>query len=194
MKKKPYTIKDIRQWLAIEDIAWLLSVRVCTVRKMIESGQMPRPLDLGGMHRWHPEEIDTFFRKQCRKHDVVHKALRVNHGDAPPEIPAELATIGGQRLNEYAGFRLGPCVYFLILDDRVVYVGKTTNLPARVHSHAKGSRAKRRQSVPKKEFNRVLFLPVDRDDLDEAEVYFIKELEPVLNKTGFKPKDEDSIR
>jgi len=60
-----------------------------------------------------------------------------------------------------------PCVYFLLLDNEVVYVGQSTSLPGRATQHRDD-----------KEFNRVLYMSVPKDRLDEIERKFIKELKP----------------
>jgi hypothetical protein len=61
-------------------------------------------------------------------------------------------------------------VYFLIADGEVVYVGQTVNLYARIGSHRED-----------KIWDRVLFLPVPREDLDETERRWIARLNPKYN-------------
>jgi hypothetical protein len=75
-------------------------------------------------------------------------------------------------LSLYEGrlFELGEpeaCVYFLIRDDIVVYVGQSTNVHVRVADHR-----------PDKQFDRVLYLPTRREDLERVEREFIGALRP----------------
>jgi hypothetical protein len=66
-----------------------------------------------------------------------------------------------------------PCVYFLVRDDVVVYVGQTTNLHLRVARHRRD-----------KQFDRVLHLPTPCEDLDRVERGFIHALQPEYNLNG----------
>lgn len=66
-------------------------------------------------------------------------------------------------------------VYFLLLDDEVVYVGQTTRGIVRPLSHFD------------KDFNGIKVIFVDREKLDEVEGYFIAKYKPVYNSkmTGY---------
>lgn len=65
----------------------------------------------------------------------------------------------------------GPCVYFLSLLGRVVYVGQSRALWLRLREHRH------------KEFDSVRYLPVEQRIVDVAEQAFIAYYEPALNKT-----------
>jgi hypothetical protein len=68
-------------------------------------------------------------------------------------------------------------VYFLVRAARVVYVGQSVNVVARIATHL---------ADPKKTFERVAFLPVDDPGmLTPVEQFFIFTLDPPLN--GVKP-------
>lgn len=72
--------------------------------------------------------------------------------------------------------RLPSCmVYFLLLDDEVVYVGQTTRGIVRPLSHFD------------KDFNGIKAIFVDREKLDEMEGYFIAKYKPKYNikMTGY---------
>lgn len=73
-------------------------------------------------------------------------------------------------------FKKFNCVYFLLSDDVVVYVGQTTHLSARVAQHV----------VDSKDFNYVSWFEVDRDTMLLTEAFNITYHNPVLNKE--KPK------
>jgi hypothetical protein len=65
-----------------------------------------------------------------------------------------------------------PCVYFLVRDGVVVYVGKSVNLVKRLSKH-----------LESKLFDSVFYLPVTTEDLDAAEKRFITRLNPIYNMT-----------
>ncbi len=62
-----------------------------------------------------------------------------------------------------------PCVYFLVTDDEVVYVGQSVNLNQRLSMHAD------------KQFETVFYMPVPERDLLEIEGRFIRLLKPKYN-------------
>ena len=65
-----------------------------------------------------------------------------------------------------------PCVYFLILNREIVYVGQTINLAKRLQEHRAAG----------KEFDRALYLLVPEHELLSRESQFIKALRPRLNR------------
>jgi hypothetical protein len=85
-------------------------------------------------------------------------------------IPPSLAS-HEDRIVELGG--PAPCVYFLVRDDVVVYVGQTVNLHVRVVAHRRD-----------KQFDRVLYLPTRREDLIQTEADFIARLQPEYNSHG----------
>lgn len=80
-------------------------------------------------------------------------------------------------------------IYFLVKDDKVVYVGQSVFPLQRVETHKKD-----------KEFDRVYMLPVPKSVLNEIEGAFIRLLEPILNgRNGGKvygmgdPRNDSSL-
>ena len=65
-------------------------------------------------------------------------------------------------------------MYFLLDNVEIVYVGQSINISARVHQH-----------LIDKCFNRVLYLPVVKENLLKVERFFIERLKPKYNKEGF---------
>lgn len=63
-------------------------------------------------------------------------------------------------------------VYFLCQDEKVVYVGQSVNPSSRIPHHYKD-----------KKFNRVFLLPVPEKRLLEVEYRYIRQFEPLYNKT-----------
>lgn len=64
------------------------------------------------------------------------------------------------------------CIYVLLLDGVIVYVGQTVNLPARLAQHAKN-----------KEFDAHWSTQVAREEMSSAEAAHIVALNPRLNST-----------
>ncbi len=63
-------------------------------------------------------------------------------------------------------------IYFLIKDNQVVYVGKTTSGIISAYKH-KG----------KKDFDVIKFVPIKLSFLNKAQDYFIKKYKPILNNS-----------
>jgi hypothetical protein len=91
--------------------------------------------------------------------------------DAPQFTPRDLEPYE-DRLIQLPG-PVPPGVYFLLRNCVVVYVGRTADLHARISAHCED-----------KEFDRVLFLCVAADDLDEVESSFIRMMRPKYNIQG----------
>lgn len=66
-------------------------------------------------------------------------------------------------------------IYFLFRDDVCVYVGQSTDVHGRVRSH-------KLQREGLKDFDSYALIPVDEDDLDSVETYYIRALQPEFNK------------
>jgi hypothetical protein len=64
-----------------------------------------------------------------------------------------------------------PCIYFLVEKGRVVYVGQTWSIYARIGSHAKS-----------KLFDSVSMLNVHPDEMNNLEAAYILKFNPVYNK------------
>lgn len=66
---------------------------------------------------------------------------------------------------------LVPCIYFLVRDGEVVYVGQTTNLAARLYKH-------RQRGV---DFDSFAQMPCPAEDMDRLEADYIDALLPEMN-------------
>ena len=97
--------------------------------------------------------------------------VTLNTSKKPISIPHELTNHNGD-LYEYS--IIPSCVYFLIDAGQIVYVGQSTNLASRLITH---------RNV--KEFNRILYMPIENNRLDEVERFFIETLEPKYNAEQF---------
>jgi hypothetical protein len=68
----------------------------------------------------------------------------------------------------------GSCVYFLCKDNRIVYIGQSINLASRLGQH-----------MLSKNFDRVFYMDVLREDLKRVEMELIKYYDPEYNRLGF---------
>lgn len=66
---------------------------------------------------------------------------------------------------------LKPGIYFLLTGDVVVYIGQSANAMSRIASHSD------------KDFNKVSFIPTDKELLNDAEAYYIVLFSPELNRS-----------
>lgn len=66
---------------------------------------------------------------------------------------------------------VGPCIYFLMLRGRVVYVGQSVGVYGRTEEHRRT-----------KKFDTIHFVLVPREMLDAAEGAFIRSINPPLNR------------
>jgi hypothetical protein len=87
--------------------------------------------------------------------------------------PTALAMVQG-RLCEWPGIDLPPCVYFLIAEETVLYVGQSRKLAARLAQHRDQGR----------QWERALFLPVPESELLRVEREWIRTLRPPWNRAG----------
>jgi predicted DNA-binding transcriptional regulator AlpA len=165
-KKKPGRL------LEVGDLASILSTKPGLVKALVESGDLPPPIRFGRLQRWRECDVRRFIRAKALIGSVKFSPRPLS------DVPSDLADVQPSLL-EYDRGQFSSAVYFLVKDDRVVYVGKALNVAVRVEQHARGT-----NGTPKKEFDRVLYLPVDPERLSSAEAYFIRLLKPVLNGAG----------
>ncbi|MBI4583068.1 MAG: helix-turn-helix domain-containing protein [Planctomycetes bacterium] len=62
--------------LDVEDVARLLTCSTRHVRRLADSGRMPRPLKIGALVRWRRGEIDAWIAAGCPARLEVKKSLR----------------------------------------------------------------------------------------------------------------------
>jgi hypothetical protein len=72
-----------------------------------------------------------------------------------------------------------PCIYFLCRERKIVYIGQSTNLWARLGFHIRSDM----------EFNRIFALPLKKEDefqINDVELAFIGSIRPEYNKNSEK--------
>ena len=107
-------------------------------------------------------------------HDQVGKTY-LNNLIITRSLPATLAWIADD-LREYVAWTYPPCVYFLLRDQQVVYVGSSNSLAKRVIDHIDEGM----------KFERVLWVPADERTYRTQEATFIRLLQPIDNIRGKK--------
>lgn len=68
-------------------------------------------------------------------------------------------------------YEMKPCIYFLVSENEIVYVGQTLSLPNRLLSHKKN-----------KEFDSYYAYECEKEDMTKLECYFIIKFNPKYNK------------
>lgn len=182
-KPKGCPVRDQDVLLRREDIAYLLRTSPNIATKLISSGDFLPPLMIGPLERWRLEDVQAWLRTTAMR---VHAITDVAKSEAvlAKNIPPSLGDIA-DKLHEYGETMFPPCVYFLMHEGRIIYVGQTVKLPLRIYQHRRGE-----GRFPAKVFDRVLYLHVVPARLLSAEKYFIDLLQPELNRTGVYCDDE----
>ncbi len=96
----------------------------------------------------------------------------------PPRVRSSVPPSSLSKLNNLQYFKDNkghPCIYFLVKNNEVVYVGKSTYLMQRVLTH---------QVNRQKDFDEVFWLSVPQEELGETEKAFIRLLRPRYNLVG----------
>ena len=123
------------------------------------------------------------------KHNVKYDIMAISHDLSVDERVVILtkyvfnSAVADLKPSEYilsnrfngpiTGLKKEPCVYFLIKDDKIVYVGKTTNILNRLNNH-----------FDEKDFSdiHIDYQPVHY--IDYVEMLYIQSLKPTLNVAG----------
>lgn len=173
----------IEKLLSINEVARILGLKKLHVLGLIEIGEIPPPFKIGPHERWRLKDLESFISFKANlsyrlKFNPSEHTVKVERAFQPGDFPEELREVHNSLL-EYTLFNKLPCVYFLINFGVIVYVGKSLGMPVRVGQHQRGNKTE-----VKKEFNRVLYLPVEEDRLASAEKHFIKMLKPLYNDIG----------
>jgi len=147
-----------------------------TFTKYDEQGLMPHYL-INGMKAYKINEIIRWIREELVEHydgfNIISKFYSYDDNPKKPtEIPKELIH-HSQDLLELP-IITPPCVYFLLDGIEIVYVGQSVNVSARTVQHTQH-----------KDFNKVLYMPTVKENLDKVERFFIERLQPKYNREGF---------
>jgi hypothetical protein len=122
-------------------------------------------------------ELNDFILKVPRLKTKIYP-IEYSKGGTKKNVPMSIRALK-EDLDEYHPY-LGSCIYFLIRDNEVVYIGQSTNLTARVGAHKND-----------KSFDHVYYFRVPPEELDDLERCLIKNLRPEYNRNAVRNNSED---
>ncbi len=153
------------------------------LRELAEARVLPHFRVDGGPPLFWPNSLKHYVRRylttECPGAPLPLDLRPVVLEQVKGEVPSALAMVR-ERLCAYPSLDHPPCVYFLLQDNQVVYVGTSRNLAGRLVSHRQEG----------KRWDRVLYLPAPRDQLHEIEAEWVKALKPRCNKESHSTPDE----
>ena len=130
----------------------------------------PEPVfEYSVIRNWIGENLLKYSKGRPLPPNHIHIINKTPKKLTPKDFPEELRPMF-QELSEYSLGQFPPCVYFLVRDASVVYVGQSTSLPSRIAHH-----------LTNKDFNFVYYMPVIREKLTYVESAFIKYFKPEYN-------------
>ena len=168
-----YGQESLGKLLTADEVAPKVYMRAERLLELASLGYVPYLRIDNGPPLFKARELVSFIRQNyIQKYDA--KPLPVNFIIQTVEkpklkLPVVLTQLDDQIL-EYHSVEPTCCVYFLVKNNDVVYVGQTIRFPYRMNGH-----------IDEKEFDRVLYIPVEKSRLREVEEFWIKNLKPSLN-------------
>ena len=176
-----------------------------TIKGALSAERVVELAEAGYMPHWRIDEGPPMFKSSEVKDWIsTNLARRIKGSRLPDEIritytgtkpddllkvPLEIRDIDGL-CDITKHIDLGPGVYFLCRDEKVVYIGQSVMPVARVASHKRsdGSYAN------KKNFNKVFFLPWPESDLDSIEGALIRAIDTEYNRHGPRGTPGEAVR
>ena len=116
------------------------------------------------MAELYESKVDNRLKSYIKKH-IPPNIIYVNECKAPPKQLAPL------NVNEFVIPPKTSGIYFLCKDDRIVYIGQAYDLSKRIPQH-----------VGSKNFDRVFYMNICKDDLTRVESELIDFYQPDYNK------------
>ncbi len=158
------------------EAAPLVRMSVTRVQELAQALILPHYRIDGGEPLFHLQSLKLYVRRNLTvAYDGATLPLELRPIVFTPvsnPVPIALAKIQ-DRIAEYFAGDIPACVYFLIKDNQVVYIGQSRNLPSRLSQHEGDG----------KTWDRVLFMPLPPADLLRVETEWIAALAPPLNRT-----------
>lgn len=147
------------------------------LKEWCDAGYMPHVRVQGKGISVYASKVGTWVKRELLEvyeggpFDWNTKPVYTHEPRRPAAMPKELVALADS-LHYLGACKYPPCVYFLIHNRTIIYIGKTVNLLSRIGSH-----------VNDKTFNEIYYLPVPESRLDEVEQAFIRVLQPKRNGT-----------
>ena len=158
-------IKELREWLPKK-----------TLEKYEDQGLVPHYV-FNGKKAYMVNEVINWIKEELVEcydgFKLISKFYSFSAGIKKPKvIPNELI----KHSEELVEFPMctPSCVYFLLDNIEIVYIGQSINLATRISQH-----------MLVKDFNKVLYLPVPQENLLSVERFFIEHLTPKYNNETF---------
>lgn len=169
-----YDPKSFRDLLEPKMAAAITNLSVERLMEFAKTGFAPCIIVDETKYLFQRKDIQTWVRENLVKHQGGKNFEFTVYSDAnaaadPADIPEELVPIAHRLRSLKDGFEI-PCIYFLIALNKVVYVGQSTKLFARLLQHRAD-----------KDFDRVLYFHYPKEGLSEIESSFIRFLRPKYN-------------
>lgn len=175
---KTFTIASLKTAKFISDLTQMTPKRLI---QLAQDGFLPHTI-VDGKILFHKPTVLSYIKKHFSE-DIEPTILppkvcfyysadtkRVNH----QTLPKQLMNYHDEIL-DYSIHMVPPCIYFLVRDIEIMYVGQTVCLPGRVSQHVK----------EKPHFNKVYYFPVPKENLLEIERKVILEMEPPWNNESY---------
>ena len=165
--------------MSVNDVAEYLNIDEEYVVRFVESNCIPHIMNVvngevkfkkSDVKKW--AENNLYWVKDGCDIPINYNIYKLHNSKVPRHLPIELKDI--PCLYESDNMAMSPCVYFLVDKGKVVYVGQTVNLNARLYEHVKY-----------KKFDRVFYTLVAQDKMIEIERQFILKLNPKYNNESF---------
>lgn len=173
--------KDLRLLRTAKEVADELRViTAARIEELAAAGYMPHIVIEGRRWYWRRQVYD--YAREHMGTVVSGRPMdqEVGQPPGPDEVPPDLRS-EMHALRRAEGDGYPPCVYFLIREQAVIYVGQSRNFSSRIQQHRE------------KSFDYALFLPVPVEDLLRVEGEFIRRLRPPLNRKDGGLWDESPL-
>lgn len=159
------------------EAAPIVRMSACRVQELAQAQVLPHYRIDGGEPLFHIQSLKQYVRRYLTiEYEGAPLPLDLRPIVLAPTlkpVPIALASIQ-DRIVEYPAWEVPSCVYFLIENNRVAYIGQSRNLPSRLSQHEGDG----------KTWDRVLFIPLPPSDLLRVEAEWIAALAPPLNRAG----------
>lgn len=170
-----------------EETAKKLGMTVSDFRDMLEEGQFPPPIQLSAKTAvWLEEDVVSYLHLKARGVTVFRRDKKLKGKPVVKNLPVYEGDLCGRlsdltdKIYEFP-FVVGPVgsfVYFLLKETVLVYIGCSIRVGVRIQEHLTGA-----NGTPKKDFDRALVMPVDREQMEIVERRMISTFNPPLNTT-----------
>jgi hypothetical protein len=170
-----YTAGQMPKLISAEELSAKTYVPKETILKLSREGKFPCVVIPGRDEPlYHAANAIEFTKSRLFKYQeagITHLHIHADSKFPISEVPRSIAGLA-DKLIKFDLLNDLPCIYFLCQGNDVVYVGKSTNLAARLPQHPAD-----------KVFDRVFYLIVRLEELDRIEGEYIRALSPRYNGT-----------